>query len=251
MNGGRISRRAADRRTAPRARSGRLMGGCRHGDCRRGRHGMSSRSRSSCRAGSTWSCCRCSTWRWRCWSCGLVVLVDRAGPGAGAGAAGARARSAARAGLSYTLYYATTFVFTGLAVAVAFHGGLFNIGGEGQAMLGGLGTGAGRAGARPINAAGAGCVLPLMVRRRRAVRHGLGGGAGRAAGLARQPRRDHDDHVQLHRLGAAVYLLVNVLKEPGNMTPESRAFGPARARCPACTRCSPGSASSGRARRST
>ncbi len=44
-------------------------------------------------------------------------------------------------GFSYTLYYATTFVFTGLAVAVAFHGGLFNIGGEGQAVLGGLGTG--------------------------------------------------------------------------------------------------------------
>ena len=44
-------------------------------------------------------------------------------------------------GISYTLYYATTFIFTGLAVSVAFHGGLFNIGGEGQAMLGGLGTG--------------------------------------------------------------------------------------------------------------
>ena len=44
-------------------------------------------------------------------------------------------------GISYTLYYATTFVFTGLAVAVAFHGGLFNIGGEGQAMMGGLGAG--------------------------------------------------------------------------------------------------------------
>jgi len=28
-----------------------------------------------------------------------------------------------RSGLSYTLYYATTFVFTGLAVAVAFHAG--------------------------------------------------------------------------------------------------------------------------------
>jgi simple sugar transport system permease protein len=44
-------------------------------------------------------------------------------------------------GFSYTMYYATTFVFTGLAVAVAFHGGLFNIGGEGQAIMGGLGTG--------------------------------------------------------------------------------------------------------------
>jgi general nucleoside transport system permease protein len=44
-------------------------------------------------------------------------------------------------GISYTLYYTTTFIFTGLAVAVAYHGGLFNIGGEGQAILGGLGAG--------------------------------------------------------------------------------------------------------------
>ncbi|MGC3939182.1 ABC transporter permease [Roseobacter sp. EG26] len=43
-------------------------------------------------------------------------------------------------GWGYTLYYATNFLFTGLAVSVAFHAGLFNIGGEGQAMLGGLGV---------------------------------------------------------------------------------------------------------------
>ena len=43
-------------------------------------------------------------------------------------------------GWGYTLYYATNFLFTGLAVAVAFHAGLFNIGGEGQATLGGLGV---------------------------------------------------------------------------------------------------------------
>ncbi len=42
--------------------------------------------------------------------------------------------------LGYTLYYTTSFVFTGLAVAVAFHARLFNIGGEGQAYLGGLGA---------------------------------------------------------------------------------------------------------------
>ena len=40
----------------------------------------------------------------------------------------------------YTLFYATSFIFTGLAVAVAFHAGLFNIGGEGQAYVGGLGV---------------------------------------------------------------------------------------------------------------
>ena len=43
-------------------------------------------------------------------------------------------------GWGYTLYYATNFVFTGLAVSVAYHAGLFNIGGEGQATLGGLGV---------------------------------------------------------------------------------------------------------------
>ncbi len=43
-------------------------------------------------------------------------------------------------GWGFTLYYATNFIFTGLAVAVAYHAGLFNIGGEGQATLGGLGV---------------------------------------------------------------------------------------------------------------
>ncbi|MEO1700436.1 MAG: ABC transporter permease [Pseudomonadota bacterium] len=43
-------------------------------------------------------------------------------------------------GIGYTLYYATNFIFTGLCVAVAFHCGLFNIGGEGQAYVGGLGV---------------------------------------------------------------------------------------------------------------
>ncbi|MGY5807306.1 ABC transporter permease [Rhizobium sp. LEGMi198b] len=42
--------------------------------------------------------------------------------------------------ISFTLYYATSFIFTGLSVAVAIHAGLFNIGSEGQAYLGGLGA---------------------------------------------------------------------------------------------------------------
>ncbi|MDJ1157602.1 ABC transporter permease [Chelatococcus sp. SYSU_G07232] len=43
-------------------------------------------------------------------------------------------------GLGFTLYYATDFIFTGLAVAVAYHAGLFNIGGEGQATVAGIGA---------------------------------------------------------------------------------------------------------------
>ena len=42
-------------------------------------------------------------------------------------------------GLSYTLFYASTFIFTGLAVSVAMQAGLFNIGAEGQMYFGGLG----------------------------------------------------------------------------------------------------------------
>ena len=43
--------------------------------------------------------------------------------------------------IGYTLYYTTNFIFAGLAVALAFHAKLFNIGGEGQAYVGGLGIG--------------------------------------------------------------------------------------------------------------
>jgi ABC-type uncharacterized transport system permease subunit len=42
--------------------------------------------------------------------------------------------------LGYTLYYTTSLIFTGLAAAVAFQAKLFNIGGEGQAYIGGLGA---------------------------------------------------------------------------------------------------------------
>jgi simple sugar transport system permease protein len=42
--------------------------------------------------------------------------------------------------IGYTLYYTTNFVFTGLAVAIAAHASLFNIGGNGQAYIAGLGV---------------------------------------------------------------------------------------------------------------
>ena len=51
--------------------------------------------------------------------------------------------------ISETLTYAAPLVFTGLSVALAFRGGLFNIGGQGQAVIG------------TITAALAGFLLPL------------------------------------------------------------------------------------------
>ncbi|MBL8330061.1 MAG: ABC transporter permease [Rubrivivax sp.] len=130
-----------------------------------------------------------------------------------------------RSGLSYTLYYATTFVFTGLAVAVAFHAGLFNIGGEGQAMMGGLGAALvalGFGGQLP-----AALLLPLMVLS--AMLFGLVWAAVPGALQAWRGSHIVITTIMFNFIAAAllVYLLVNVLKEPGNMAPESRAFGPA------------------------
>ncbi len=41
-----------------------------------------------------------------------------------------------------TIFYSTNFIFAGLAVAIAFQARLFNIGGEGQALMGGVGASA-------------------------------------------------------------------------------------------------------------
>jgi simple sugar transport system permease protein len=71
---------------------------------------------------------------------GVIVTAIGANPFEAVGAMGIGAFGDLY-GIGYTLYYATNFIFTGLAVAIAFHAGLFNIGGEGQAYLGGLGAG--------------------------------------------------------------------------------------------------------------
>jgi simple sugar transport system permease protein len=126
------------------------------------------------------------------------------------------------AGISYTLYYATTFVFTGLAVAVAFHGGLFNIGGEGQALMGGLGAGLAALALSPMLPAA--LMLPLMVLA--AMAFGLVWGAIPGALQAWRGSHTVITTIMFNFIAAALlsYLLVNTLKEPGNMTPESRAF---------------------------
>ena len=69
--------------------------------------------------------------------------------------------------ISETLTYAAPLVFTGLSVAMAFRGGLFNIGGQGQAVIG------------CITAAIAGFALPLpiVVHVLVALLAGLAGGA--------------------------------------------------------------------------
>ena len=126
------------------------------------------------------------------------------------------------AGISYTLYYATTFIFTGLAVAVAFHGGLFNIGGEGQAMLGGLGC--------ALAALAWGALLPAWLMLPLMVAAAMAAGALWAAvpAVLQAWRGSHIviSTIMFNFIASALlaYLLVNVLKAPGSMTVETVAF---------------------------
>ena len=131
-----------------------------------------------------------------------------------------------KAGISYTLYYATTFVFTGLAVAVAFHGGLFNIGGEGQALLGGLGCAlvALYAGPHLTGSVGTALLLPLMV----AAAMAAGAAWAAVPGALQAWRGSHIviTTIMFNFIASALlaYLLVNVLKAPGSMTVETAPF---------------------------
>ncbi|MES2951526.1 MAG: ABC transporter permease [Pseudomonadota bacterium] len=125
-------------------------------------------------------------------------------------------------GFSYTLYYATTFVFTGLAVAVAFHGGLFNIGGEGQAILGGLGTGLVALWWSAFLPAW--IMLPLML-----LAGALFGMAWAAVPAYLQAYRGSHiviTTIMFNFIGSSllVYLLVNHLRPAGSMSVESVAF---------------------------
>ena len=127
--------------------------------------------------------------------------------------------------IGYTLYCTTNFIFTGLAVAVAFHAGLFNIGGEGQAYIGGLGCGlAVLALDRYLPAW---VLIPLAI-----AAAALFGAAWAAVPAWMQAWRG--SHVVITTImfnfvasALMVYLMVNVLIAPGSMTPQSRNFGPA------------------------
>jgi simple sugar transport system permease protein len=123
--------------------------------------------------------------------------------------------------IGYTLYYATSFAFTGLAVAIAFHAGLFNIGGEGQAYVGGLTATLVCLG---LDFLPAPVIVPLAI---------LAAAAGGAAWAAipgwLQARRG--SHVVITTImfnfiaaAAITWLLVNVLIKPGQQSPETRHF---------------------------
>ena len=125
-------------------------------------------------------------------------------------------------GIGYTLFYTTNFIFTGLAVAVAFHAGLFNIGGEGQAYLGGLGVG--------LVCLALGDYLPglLLIPLAIAGSALLGAAWAFIPGYLQAYRGSHIviTTIMFNFLAASlmVYLLVNVIAAPGSMQPSTVSF---------------------------
>jgi simple sugar transport system permease protein len=124
-------------------------------------------------------------------------------------------------GIGYTLYYATNFIFTGLSVAVAYHARLFNIGGEGQATLGGLGV-------------TLVCLSVPWPHWSLALPAAMIGGALFGAAWAFIPawlQAKRGSHIVIttimfNYIGAALvgYVILNILKVPGSMLTESARF---------------------------
>lgn len=125
--------------------------------------------------------------------------------------------------IGFTLYYATNFVLTGLAVAVAFHAGLFNIGGEGQAYIGGLGVGLV---CLAIDGWPAVVVVPLAVIS--AALFGAGWAFIPAYLQAKRGSHIVITTIMFNFIAASLvgWLLVNILVQPGQQAPRSRDFAP-------------------------
>jgi simple sugar transport system permease protein len=125
--------------------------------------------------------------------------------------------------IGYTLYYATSFIFTGLAVAVAFHGGLFNIGAEGQAYIAGLGVALLCLGAERWPAL---LVIPAAI----VMAAAFGAGWAFVPGWLQARRGSHVviTTIMFNFIASALmtHLLVNVLIKPGQQSPETREFAP-------------------------
>src|SRR3974390_1656464 len=131
-------------------------------------------------------------------------------------------------GIGFTLFYATSFIFTGLAVALCFHAGLFNIGVEGQAYIAGLGAAlaALHLGFLPGYSLAVVAILPAAV---------FGTAFAAIPGYLQAYRDSHIviTTIMFNYIASAImgYLLVNILRVPGQMNAETSPF-PATGRVP-------------------
>ncbi len=157
-------------------------------------------------------------------ACGLIVLAIGENPITALGVM-IKGAFVYPGSLGYTLYYTTNFIFTGLAVAVAFHAMMFNIGGEGQAYVGGLGAGL-------VSLSLAGVMPSLIVLPLAVLGAALFGAAwGIVPGYLQAKRGSHIviTTIMFNFIAASlmVWLLAGPLIEPGQMSPQTPKFEPA------------------------
>lgn len=123
-------------------------------------------------------------------------------------------------GIGYTLFYATSFIFTGLSVAIAIHCGLFNIGSEGQAYIGGIGV--------ALACLAFDSVLPWFIVFPIAIMGSALFGAAWAF-LPAYLQAKRGSHIVITTImfnfiasSLMIYLLVDVFKPDGTMAPQTR-----------------------------
>jgi len=142
------------------------------------------------------------------WECAQIMFTGAFGTGLGIG---------------YTLFYATNFIFTGLAFAVAFHAGLFNIGVEGQANIAGLGVAL-------ASLYFAWLPQPLIILLAIVFTAAFGAAWAFIPAILQAKRGSHlvITTIMFNYIAAAVmvFLLVNYLKPAGEMNPATRIFAP-------------------------
>ncbi len=127
--------------------------------------------------------------------------------------------------LGLTLFYTTSFIYTGLSVCIAFHGGLFNIGAEGQLNL------------ACISSACAGTLIqqnapemPPLIAMSLILLSGLVAGAiwGFVPGWLKSYRRSHEVIVtmMMNFIAAAIasYLTLELFRSQESQNPETQAI---------------------------
>ncbi len=124
--------------------------------------------------------------------------------------------------IGMTLFYTTPLIFTGLAVAVPFQAGLFNIGAEGQLTLGALAAAA-------LGALLPGIPSPLAPLLACLAAFLAGSAWGAIPGWLRARRGSHEviNTIMLNFVAAGIasYVTLYLLKNPDSQNPETRPIG--------------------------
>jgi len=125
--------------------------------------------------------------------------------------------------IANSLFYATPFIFTGLSVAWAFQVGLFNVGAEGQMLMGGIAV------------TSLGILLPdlspvVAIPLAFFVAFLIGGLWGAIAGWVKVARGAHEVLVTILlnfvAFGASSFFILNVFRNPESQNPETFEIGP-------------------------